>query len=249
MTIEDLFLDISPASIDREVLLGVTQSHILASASAGLSKETTEALAELASDAAQSGIDLRVASGFRSFERQQFIWDQKWLGHRAVLNDADQALSRADYSDSEWLCAILRFSALPGTSRHHWGTDLDVYDAAAMEADDTLALTVTEARGRFADLHRWLDERMARDQSSGFFRPYGLDRGGVSPEPWHLSYAPLATGYEGQLTPDSWMQEVDERGLELQGFDCVRSHIDMIFTRFVALPKGWCPERYRSGRS
>jgi len=249
MTIEDLFLDISPASIDREVLLGVTQSHILATDLAELSKETTEALAELASAAAHSGIDLRVASGFRSFERQQFIWDQKWLGHRAVLNDADETLFRADQSDNQWLCAILRFSALPGTSRHHWGTDLDVYDAAAMEADDTLALTVTEARGRFADLHRWLDERMARDQSSGFFRPYGLDRGGVSPEPWHLSYAPLATSYEGQLTPDSWMQEVDERGLELQGFDCVRSHIDMIFTRFVALPKGWCPERYRSGRS
>lgn len=249
MTIEDLFLDISPASIDREVLLGVTQSHILASASAGLSKETTEALAELASDAAQSGIDLRVASGFRSFERQQFIWDQKWLGHRAVLNDADETLFRADQSDNQWLCAILRFSALPGTSRHHWGTDLDVYDAAAMDAEDSIALTVTEARGRFSDLHRWLDERMARDQSCGFFRPYELDRGGVSPEPWHLSYAPLATGYEGQLTSKLWIREIDERELVLQGLDCIRSHIDMIFERFVTLPKGWCPERYRSGRS
>ena len=26
----------------------------------------------------------------------------------------------------------------------------------------------------------------------GFFRPYTTDRGGVAPEPWHLSYAPVA---------------------------------------------------------
>ena len=45
MTIEELFLDISPASIDRGVLLGITQSHILATDLAELSKETTEALA------------------------------------------------------------------------------------------------------------------------------------------------------------------------------------------------------------
>ena len=29
-------------------------------------------------------------------------------------------------------------------------------------------------------------------QRFGFFRPYRTDRGGVSPEPWHLSYAPVS---------------------------------------------------------
>ena len=46
------------------------------------------------------------------------------------------------------------------------------------------------AGGLFDPLHRWLDERMAVNESHGFFRPYDKDRKGVAPERWHLSYAP-----------------------------------------------------------
>ncbi len=33
---------------------------------------------------------------------------------------------------------------------------------------------------------------MKTPREFGFYRPYAVDRGGVHPEPWHLSYAPLA---------------------------------------------------------
>jgi hypothetical protein len=34
----------------------------------------------------------------------------------------------------------------------------------------------------------------------GFFRPYTTDRGGVSPEPWHLSYARVARRAQAALS-------------------------------------------------
>jgi hypothetical protein len=44
--------------------------------------------------------------------------------------------------------------------------------------------------GVFAALSHWLDEHAAE---FGFFRPYASDRErGVRPEPWHLSFMPLA---------------------------------------------------------
>ena len=33
----------------------------------------------------------------------------------------------------------------------------------------------------------------------GFFRPYTTDRGGVAPEPWHLSYAPVAARAQARV--------------------------------------------------
>ena len=43
--------------------------------------------------------------------------------------------------------------------------------------------------GIFRPLHQWLDENLHR---FGFFRPYQKQQGGMFPEPWHLSYAPLS---------------------------------------------------------
>ncbi|NIM47861.1 MAG: D-alanyl-D-alanine carboxypeptidase family protein, partial [Gemmatimonadales bacterium] len=86
----------------------------------------------------------------------------------------------------------LRWSALPGASRHHWGTDLDVYDLAARPEGYEVELIPEEvdAGGMFGPLHEWLDGRIAADAAFGFFRPYERDRQGVAPERWHLSYAP-----------------------------------------------------------
>ncbi|MGH8141687.1 MAG: M15 family metallopeptidase, partial [Steroidobacteraceae bacterium] len=87
--------------------------------------------------------------------------------------------------------AILLWSALPGASRHHWGTDIDVYDRAALAPAQRPALLPQEyaADGIFARLSAWLARHGA---SYGFFWPYDSDRGGVLPEPWHLSFAPVA---------------------------------------------------------
>jgi hypothetical protein len=51
----------------------------------------------------------------------------------------------------------------------------------------------------FAPLDEWLAANAA---DFGFFRPYDRDRGGVQPEPWHLSFAPLAGPALKELTLD-----------------------------------------------
>ncbi len=186
---------------------------------------------QLQAVAAQRGFDLRVASGFRSFDRQLAIWNAKAEGRRPVLDSAGSPLDMARLNDRDKVFAILRWSALPGTSRHHWGTDMDVWDAGAVAPDYRLQLTVDEYSdgGPFAALSDWLaSDEVAR---LGFVRPYDRDRGGVAPEPWHLSYRPVATGCESRLTPQALAPVLADSDMRLR--DAVLGHLDDILSRFV----------------
>ncbi len=149
--------------------------------------------------AAADGITLRIASGWRDFSRQQAIFKAKLNGERPVYDAAQQAITLAGMSLAAKLHAIMLYSALPGASRHHWGTDLDVWDQAAVPADYVLQLSAAEYApdGPFARLSVWLSQHAGR---FGFFRPYRSFRGGVAVEPWHLSYRPLASLYLQQLS-------------------------------------------------
>jgi len=169
-----------------------------------LREEVAQAFDALRVEAAKAGFTLAIASSFRSFERQLHIWNGKACGDRPV-HDADGcAVNMSELDMSSRRHAILRFSALPGASRHHWGTDLDVYDAAAVSSDYQVQLTPQEVEpgGVFDALHLWLDEKIATGDSHGCFRPYARDNGGVVPERWHLSYGPLASACARQLTPE-----------------------------------------------
>jgi LAS superfamily LD-carboxypeptidase LdcB len=142
----------------------------------------------------------------------------------------------------------MRYSALPGTSRHHWGTDLDIYDAAALGERQAVQLVPEEVApgGVFDPLHCWLDERMAAGRSHGFFRPYGVDRGGVAPERWHLSYAPLALECDRQFSADllraCWDRELSRDGMLLS--EEVDSALQEILQRYVAVAEDWCPAQW-----
>jgi LAS superfamily LD-carboxypeptidase LdcB len=150
-----------------------------------------EPLLKLQKKAFRAGFELEVVSSFRSFESQLRIWNQKATGTRPVLSSEGEPLRRADFSDKEWVYAILHWSALPGASRHHWGTDFDVIDRLSVPPRYTVQLTPEEVNpgGMFAALHDWLDRHMAEE---GFFRPYQKDLGGVQPERWHLSHSPTS---------------------------------------------------------
>lgn len=160
-----------------------------------------QAFERLTSDARAAGFELSIASAHRSFERQLAIFNGKAAGKRPVLDDRDEPVNFDALDVDARIQAILRFSALPGGSRHHWGTDLDVFDAAALPADYRLELSQREVApgGLFDALHCWLDARIASGTSFGFYRPYDRDRGGVAPERWHLSYAPLAAACQAQV--------------------------------------------------
>jgi LAS superfamily LD-carboxypeptidase LdcB len=229
-------------------LTGRDDSHVVALPDGQrLQQKVAEAFAALQSAAREAGFELAIASSFRSYARQLAIWNGKARGLRPVHDDAGRAVVMAHLSPLEQLHAILRFSALPGTSRHHWGTDLDVYDAAVMPPGYQLQLSPPEVApgGLFDPLHSWLDERIAAGESHGFYRPYARDRGGVAPERWHLSYAPLAVACAQQcdsaLFIDCW--DCEQIAEELLLREQIEANLQQILSRFIAVPGGWCPLR------
>ena len=217
-------------------LTGKDESH-LETDSRGLRlyPECGRALAKLRTRASREGFDLRVASGYRSFDRQLAIWNTKAGGTRPVYDDGGCEIAIAELSEVQQLWAILRYSALPGSSRHHWGTDIDVYDAAAMPANYELKLAPSEVNrgGIFEAMHDWLDSQIAAGESFGFFRPYAIDCGGVAPERWHLSYAPVSQACTTLLTPAIILNSVLDCDLALA--ETVAAHIQTIYTRFIEL--------------
>jgi hypothetical protein len=126
--------------------------------------------------------------------------------------------------------AILLWSALPGASRHHWGTEIDVVDRAAGSPGYQPRLSAAEFApgGPYAPLDVWLAANM---REFGFFRPYTLDRGGVQPEPWHLSYAPASVPALESLTLDVLFEAVAASSID--GRECVLRRLPEIYQRYV----------------
>ena len=191
-----------------------------------------EAFQRLAAAARMAGYELAIASAHRDFERQRSIWNAKATGLRPVLDIHGQPLDIATLDARERVFAILRWSALPGASRHHWGTDLDIYDAAAAPGYQVqLVPEESEGNGVFAGLHRWLDARIAKQDAFGFYRPYDRDRGGVSPEPWHLSYAPESYQFEREFEPARYCDWLATQDIAMG--QTVLQHFDEIYRRFI----------------
>lgn len=220
--------------VDIEQLCGIKNNYLVEVPllRCQLHREVVGPLLTLRESARAAGFDMRVASSYRSFDRQLLIWNAKANGLRPVLDDKSEPLDIAQLSESQLMFAILRWSALPGASRHHWGTDLDVYDASRIDEDYVVRLTVEETcnTGPFAPFHRWMDAVLEKN-SFGFYRPYAQDTGGVAPEPWHLSYAPLATGYAEQLTEDVLRELISKSDICLK--QTILDHLAEIYQRFV----------------
>lgn len=180
--------------------------------------------------AARSGIVLEVASGFRHFDRQRQIWNAKFRGERPVLDAAGKPVDVNQLADAQRVETLLLWTALPGASRHHWGTDFDVIDRAAMPEGYTVRLVTDEyaADGLFGPLSAWLDCNMRR---FGFFRPYDTGRGGVRPEPWHLSYAPVAKAALAALDVGTLAEAVG--GHDVLGEATVLARLPRIHRRYV----------------
>ncbi len=144
-------------------------------------RDVLNPLIKLREHAFMEGFDLRLESGFRSFERQLSIWNRKASGELAVLDAQARPLDITQLSPRDLVFAILRWSALPGASRHHWGTDIDVFDAATTPSDYEIQLIPDEVEpgGMHAPMHEWLDERMARGELFVFM----IDEADVIDEP------------------------------------------------------------------
>ncbi|MEJ0099760.1 MAG: M15 family metallopeptidase [Pseudomonadota bacterium] len=213
-------------------LTGRSRSHIveLADPSCSLHHAVVQPFLRLRATAAGAGIDLVPISTFRDFERQLAIWNGKHRGQRE-LRGADGALLDARLLDDDArVTAILHWSALPGASRHHWGTDMDVIDANAVPAGYRPQFITEEyaAGGVFAGLDSWLAQHAAQH---GFFRPYSTWRGGVQPEPWHLSYAPVAQVALADFSVDDLRAALDSAEVEARA--AVERMLPAIVERYV----------------
>jgi LAS superfamily LD-carboxypeptidase LdcB len=209
----------------------VTHLDAVPELSCRVHRHAITALRGLRDLAKKAGIDLVAVSAFRDFERQLSIWNGKYRGERPLVAPNGQRLDVQGMTAPQRVAAILHWSALPGASRHHWGTDVDLVDRNAITDGYVVQLTPEEfvPGGPFAALGAWLDQHAAH---FGFFRPYRGLRSGVQPEPWHFSFAPLAEPARRQLTPGMLADTL--AAAPLYGKDEVLAQIDELHAQYVA---------------
>lgn len=137
-----------------------------------LNKEAYSAFKSMFNQAKADGITLKIHSGTRNFEEQKVIWERKWIKYKK-LKPIDRAKK------------ILEYSAMPSTSRHHWGTDIDL---------NSFKNTYFE-NGQGKKEYNWL---VKHANKFGFYQVYTdktTGRKGYNLERWHWSYIPLASKY------------------------------------------------------
>lgn len=191
--------------------------------------QAAAALMQMQQQAKQDGLSLEVYSSFRSFHTQLVIWNEKWHGQRPLLNDQSEPLAYNTLSDTDKLWAILRWSALPGASRHHWGTDCDLYAPNLVANDESFDLIAPayEVGGSQYPLSQWLNQHA---HHYGFYFPYLNDQGGTAPEPWHISYQPLASTLS-EMHSLSQLRDVIQLA-DIAGKSIILPHLDEIYHRF-----------------
>lgn len=214
-------------------LTGRSRTHLveLQDPPCALHAEVVRPFLAMRAAAAADGIELVAFSSFRDFDRQLEIWNSKFRGERPLQDREGKPLDALALPPAQRVAAILWWSAMPGASRHHWGTDFDVVDARATPPGYKLRVVPEEylAGGPFHRLSRWLDAHM---HAFGFFRPYATDLGGVSPEPWHLSHAPVAARAEASLSLEGLREVLAASAID--GKDEVLAALEGYFSSYVA---------------
>jgi zinc D-Ala-D-Ala carboxypeptidase len=146
-------------------------------------KDVMEAYWDLKERAAKEGWHLILASGYRSFYAQRQIWNRYEQAYRMDPHLDEKGRVRA----------IMSIVSVPGLSRHHWGTDLDI-------SEDSLKGRLTpltpDTPQKVVDYYRWMEENAPQ---FGFCKVYEGKKGAVMDEPWHWSYLPFSTVYERQF--------------------------------------------------
>jgi len=146
-----------------------------------LRKETYTAFLKMHAAAKKEGINLEILSATRNFATQKIIWEGKWTGKR--LHESKENLAKTTADPTERAIKILKWSSMPGTSRHHWGTDMDL-NAFTNDFFE---------KGEGLKMYTWMTENAAK---FGFCQPYSPKNAkrpnGYNEEKWHWSYLPIA---------------------------------------------------------
>lgn len=218
-----------------EQLYGIHDSHTsqVSGERAGvrLQEPVAQAYIAMRTAALDDGVNMAIASAFRDFERQRQIWNRKFNGEAPLYNDRGEPLETARLSIGEKIEAILTWSALPGASRHHWGTDFDIYDPTPFSSGERQLQLIPEEyqeTGPCHALHQWLLKH-ARD--FGFFFPYARYQGGVAVEPWHLSHQHLANQAQAEISVKQLADVITKH--DVAGSDYVIEQLAEIKYRYI----------------
>ena len=215
----------------NDILTGLSEQHLLTRSDGFmLHKAVAQPFSALCTAAKAAGIEIKIVSAFRSYQRQAAIWQAKLAGNRPVYDQDGQVIDISSLTGKAKLDAVLLYSALPGASRHHWGTELDVYDAGAVSPDYKPQLEPAEygPNGPFYRLQQWLSVYAAE---FGFFLPYQRFQGGVAAEPWHISYQPLANRCQEVFSLALLQQTLLTHPIAEQ--QSVLQHLPQLFPRFI----------------
>ena len=145
-----------------------------------LRKETLRAFLKMQNAAKKDEIDLKIASATRNFDYQKNLWNNKWSG-ATVVDGKD--LSKDIFDEQERFEKILEYSAAPGTSRHHWGTDIDINNANFLYFNSEKGKKEYEWLVKNAPLFGFCQTYNLKDSARGT---------GYNEEKWHWSYLPLS---------------------------------------------------------
>ena len=146
----------------------------------GLLHEAYLKFKQMQNDAKKEGIEIEIVSGYRSYEKQKNIWNNKYN-----KNFENGILGIKNIN------RIIQYSTLPGTSRHHWGTDIDIIDKRFVPKGDLLIEKNYAENGIYSQLFYWMKKN---SKKYGFYLVYddSPKRKGFKFEPWHYSYKPLS---------------------------------------------------------
>lgn len=121
--------------------------------------------------AAAEGITLGIVSATRTFDAQKILWERKLAAHENILAGVKKSLN---------------YLSMPGTSRHHWGTDLDFVSVEPVYFNS----------GNGKRVYDWL---CRNGHKYGFYQVYTDNRtGGYLEEKWHWTYLPISKKYLAQ---------------------------------------------------
>lgn len=195
----------SQATVDLEIIIGKSQSNLVGD-SIRLEVNTYKAFKKMEAAAKRDGIYLKIVSAYRGFERQKLIWNNKY---EKFTNDFSLEPEKA-------ISEIIRFSTVPGTSRHHWGTDIDIIDGNFPDEENVLVSEKFEKDGLFYKVKNWLDNN---SENFGFYLTYTNDknRKGFEFEPWHYSYKPVSVKYYRALIKTDLKKII--KSLDINGSD------------------------------
>ncbi len=207
--------DVDPAN--DPIFARIPQKYIAGSRVWG-HKDAVEAFVRMAEAAAANGYPLTVVSAFRSFDDQKEIWNDKWTGKTLVERGK---LPRTIPDPKRRAIKILEFSSMPGTSRHHWGTDFDL---------NSLSNAYFNTRDG-KRIHDWLT---LHAPEYGFCQVYSDkredSRTGYEEEKWHWSYLPVASWYLKQYPSDVGYERLTgfEGAEAAKDIDVIRNYVQGI---------------------